>query len=201
MGTQPVSGQSCIDDAAVCLTVNSCVSPARFLILQRSPLQLLGSGTWEIYRGNGSTGEKLAIVKKPHGLGKLASGTQHQGPVVNVHFASHKAAGGSIHPDMTIVGDVMGKGYQILQGSSMVAEVNPQNPHQTTTAPCYAHLSNYNMPGTMSYSSMLQMAGDSAHPWADTMYISGPSCVAEQFGAIRGCHSLLACCACKPCPS
>lgn len=100
------------------------MNPARLLIQGSLLLQLLGSGTWEIYRGNGSTGEKLAIVKKPHGLGKLASGTHHQGPVVGVHFASHKAAGGSIHPDMTIVGDVMGKGYQILQGSSMVAEVS-----------------------------------------------------------------------------
>ena len=85
--------------------------------------QLIGSGTWEIYRGNGSTGEKLAIIKKPHGLGKLVSGHQHQGPVVGVHFASHAVAGGSINPDMTVVGDVMGKGYSILQGSSMVAEV------------------------------------------------------------------------------
>ncbi|KAK9821511.1 hypothetical protein WJX74_005491 [Apatococcus lobatus] len=86
--------------------------------------KLIGSGTWEIYRGNGSTGEKIAIIKKPHGLGKMASGHQHQGPVVGVHFASHAVGGGSINPDMVVVGDVMGKGYTILQGSTMVAEVS-----------------------------------------------------------------------------
>ena len=83
--------------------------------------QIIGSGTWEIYKGNGSTDEKLAVVKKAHGIGKMTAGVQHQGPVVNVHLGCMTTLGA---PDIIVMGDVIGKGYSIIQGNSMVAEVS-----------------------------------------------------------------------------
>ncbi|KAK9864146.1 hypothetical protein WJX84_011395 [Apatococcus fuscideae] len=85
--------------------------------------KLLGAGTWSILRGNASTNETLAVVKKPHGLGKMLS-SSHQGPVVTVHFSHTMALGTHAQPDMVITGDVMGKGYTITQGSTLVAEVS-----------------------------------------------------------------------------